>query len=370
MSSAQYSTATYEGWQRFCERPGPAEPPRMSIAELEKLSERDRERYNESRRVWHGNILLRTPQVDAVHEQLHDLLDSNVQEPGFVRPAAAIDSPPSLGKSTTLDAFGRAFFLKQVRTLGPHVDEGGDVLRIPVCKIPLPGEVTIKGLHLQIHRFYAHPAAAAAAYGRMPSRDLAASAAECVTRHETRLLLVDDIHFLKPNTENGEKVANELKWLANEYPATFVFAGVGLEGHGLFSEGRDRKSLALAQTGRRWMQLEVNPFDLTAPRGDRVWEATLLAIEKKLVLARMKPGMLTDLHDYLFIRSTGVIGSLMQLIRLGSARAIRTGRERLDEELLEEIKIDAAGQAAQGITAAQLARHRLHHPLRGRVKKK
>ena len=166
------------------------------------------------------------------------------------------------------------------------------------------------------------------------------------------------------------KVANELKWLANEYPATFVFAGVGLEGHGLFSEGRDRKSLALAQTGRRWMQLEVNPFDLTAPRGDRVWEATLLAIEKKLVLARMKPGMLTDLHDYLFIRSTGVIGSLMQLIRLGSARAIRTGRERLDEELLEEIKIDAAGQAAQGITAAQLARHRLHHPLRGRVKKK
>ena len=363
MSGAEYSTATYEGWQRFAERPSIASPQQVSATGLAKLSESERGRYNLARREWHASILLRTPQVSVVMEHLEDLVDSNVQGVGFVRAAAAIDSPPSLGKSTTLDAFGRGFYLAQIAALGPHVDEHGDILRIPVCKITLTGEITIKALHLQIDRFYAHPAATAAVRGRLPSRDLAASASECVRRHETRLILIDDIHFLNPRTENGEKVANELKWLANEYPATFVFAGVGLKARGLFSEGLGQNAPALAQTGRRWTHLKMDPFDPTARHGDQVWHDTLLAIERKLVLARMKQGMLTDLHDYLCIRSTGVIGSLMQLMRKAASRAIRTGYERLDERLFEAVPIDEAAESARGRTAAKLGKYRTHHPV-------
>lgn len=363
MSTALYSTATYEGWQRFAERENGTKPEQLSAVRLAKLAGAERARYDLARREWHAGILLRTPQVQAVHEQLHDLVDSNRQGAGFVRAAAAIDSPPSLGKSTTLDAFGRVFFLEQMSALGPYVDDAGDVLRIPVCKITLTGEVTIKALHLQIDRFYAHPAATAASRGRMPSRDLASSAAECVRRHETRLILIDDIHFLNPRTENGEKVANELKWLANEYPATFVFAGVGLKSRGLFSEGLGKNASALAQTGRRWTHLKMDPFDLTTRGGDRVWHDTLLAVERKLVLARMRQGMLTGLHDYLYVRSTGVIGSLMELIRRGASRAIRTGHERIDEALLEMVPIDEAAESARGRTAAAVAKYRLHHPV-------
>lgn len=372
MSTVQYSTATYEGWKLFAEWTEPPKPARLSRQELSTLGEAERDLYNEARHNWHGNILLRTPQVDEVHDHLHGLVGSNVQRPGFVRPAAAIDAPPSLGKSTTLDAFGKDFYLAQIRAHGPNVGEDSDVLRIPVCKIQLPGEVTIKGLHLLIDRFYAHPAAEAASRGRMPSRDLASSAAECVRRHDTRLVLIDDIHFLNPRTENGEKVANELKWLANEYPATFVFAGVGLEARGLFSEGGvisardgDQKymALAFAQTGRRWTHLEMKPFDLQATDGESAWHNLLLAVEQKLVLARMMPGMLVDLHDYLFVRSTGVIGSLMELVRLGAERAIRTGHEQIDEALLERVKIDAAGEAVRGLTAKRVVEHRQRNPM-------
>ncbi|WP_239106694.1 hypothetical protein [Streptomyces rubrogriseus] len=54
-----------------------------------------------------------------------------------------------------------------------------------------------------------------------------------------------------------------------------------------------------------------------------------------------------DLSDYLFIRSSGHIDSLMTLINRGCQRAIRTGAERLDEELLSRVKIDQAAHLAQ-----------------------
>ena len=46
----------------------------------------------------------------------------------------------------------------------------------------------------------------------------------------------------------------------------------------------------------------------------------------------------TDLSDYLFARSTGHIGSPMTLINRGCLRAIRSGREYLDRDLLDAVR--------------------------------
>jgi hypothetical protein len=55
--------------------------------------------------------------------------------------------------------------------------------------------------------------------------------------------------------------------------------------------------------------------------------------------------MLADeLSDYLFIRSTGHIGSLMSLIRLGCFKAIKSGTEKLTFDLLEKCRIDSAAE--------------------------
>jgi len=49
------------------------------------------------------------------------------------------------------------------------------------------------------------------------------------------------------------------------------------------------------------------------------WRQLLLALERKIVLAEMHPGMLVDdLSDRLFARSTGHMGSLMITRRRGS----------------------------------------------------
>ena len=82
--------------------------------------------------------------------------------------------------------------------------------------------------------------------------------------------------------------------------------------------------------------------------------------EQRLLLADKHPGMLADdLGAYLFARSTGHIGSLMSLINRGAQRAMRTGAERLDTTLLDQVKTDEAAELARRELAAALATGKL-----------
>ncbi|MDL4774875.1 MULTISPECIES: hypothetical protein [Thermomonosporaceae] len=108
-----------------------------------------------------------------------------------------------------------------------------------------------------------------------------------------------------------------------------------------------RKSLH-AQFGRRTTALTLLPFQVEDEQGRREFRQVLLTIEKKLVLADKYPGMLADdLADYFWVRSSGHFASLMALVNRGCYRAIRTGHERLDEELMDGVKNDAAAEEAR-----------------------
>lgn len=359
MTDTDDTISTYEGWKRFAERPVRTPPARLSTSQLAKMSQKARRTYERERNAWHANILLRTPQVAEVHDQLWDIVDANGQDSGQVRGAAAIDSPPALGKSTTANAFAKDFHRREVDELGHYVDDG-DTLRLPVCRVSLSGSVTTKGLHQQILNFYAHPTSAVrSGYSKVSGQALAEAAADCVRRHRTKLLIIDDIHFLNPRRVEGGYVANQLKWIANEYDATLLFAGIGLTKRGILSEGFGPGQVELAQTGRRWTLLTMRPYASRSARDDKAWRELLLGIEQKIILADATPGMLANqLGDYLFARSQGVMGSLMPLVTRGAARAIRTGHEKLDEELLEHITIDHLAESQRQSAARKLERRR------------
>jgi hypothetical protein len=110
----------------------------------------------------------------------------------------------------------------------------------------------------------------------------------------------------------------------------------------------------LAQTSRRTTVLEMTPYSLdNTERQRREWRTLLTTIEQRLVLGNKHIGMLADeLSDYLYIRSSGHIGSLMELIRRGCTRAIRTGSETLNRKLLDMITIDSAAEKARKELAA------------------
>jgi len=350
----QRSLSTYEGWKDFAERPPREQPETLTVDQLDALDPGAQARYDAERRAWHANILLRTRQVHGVHTQLADILDSNLQDSDRVKSAAALDAPPALGKSTVVNTFGRDFHRQRIAEIGEYLDADRDVLHLPVCHITVPGRLTIKGLHMMILGFYAHPATAGILHRSMAGRDLARAAADCIERHDTRLVIIDDLHFLSMRTRDGVEVANQLKWLSNEYSATFLFAGVALRERGLVGEGAVGKEAAMAQTFRRWTVLSLDPYSLRTKHTRDDWCSLLWHIEQALVLADSRDGMLVDMSRYLFARTTGNIGSLMDLIRRGASRAIRTGQESIDRALLDDIRIDEGAETERGELEARL----------------
>jgi hypothetical protein len=334
--------ARKEGWQRFVSTPARIPPEQLTRTELEALGENAYEDYNRQRREWHANLgTIKTPQLAALHEDLWDIIDSNLQDGDKAKGAVAIDAFPGLGKTTSVLAFARDYHRREIATHGSQTAAGHE--RWPVCRVGLTGNTGMLDFNRAMLSFFAHPGVS-----RGNAAQFAHRAMDCVLACDSRVLIVDDLHFLRWRNTSGVEISNHFKYIANEFPVTLIFVGVGLAARGLFSEGATYEDAVIAQTGRRTTQLDMRPFTVDTDEGRREWRQLLLALEKRIVLADKHPGMLADdLSDYLFVRSTGHIGSLMTLINRGCQRAVRAGAERLDRELLDWVKNDAASEKAR-----------------------
>ena len=343
-----------EGWLAFVTAPQRTQPDTLTRKALTTLSVEARTAYNKSRRDWHANLgPIRTPAFAAVQEDLWDIVDSNLQDGDKAKGAVALDAFPGLGKTTAVNDFAKKFHLREVEENGERTDEGNE--RWPVCRIGLTGAMTTKSLYRAVLAFYAHPGRSRGSTDEFAERVL-----QCALECETKILIVDEIHFLRWRNRAGVEVSNSLKHIANDFPITLIYVGVGLEASGLFSEGTSYGDAVLAQTGRRTTRLGMEPFTIRTERGRRDWRSMLLTLEKRVVLTDKRPGMLADeLSDYLFSRSTGHIGSLMTLINRGCQRAVRSGTELLTRELMDQVKNDAASEKARKELDAAFSGHHL-----------
>ena len=348
-TSSSYSLSRKEGWFQMVNAPLRRRPELLTIQQLRRLDEAERAAYDEARFDWHANLgPFTTRQLARIHDELSEVVASNRQDGDRVKGAVALDGFPGLGKTTVVNSFGRAYHRQQIDRHGERTRDGHE--RIPVCRLGLTSNTTMRTLNQMICEFYAHPGPS-----RGNAAQLASKALDCVLSCETQIVIVDDVHFVNMGRRDGVEIANHFKWLANEFPVTFVFVGVGIERRGLLREGLCSADSAMAQTARRWTRLAIEPFEIHSRQGRRHWRALLLAIERQLVLARAHQGMVADdLADYLFARSTGHIGSLMTLIARGCYRAVRSGEERLSPALLDKVKADEAAERVRVELAAAM----------------
>ncbi|MER7468643.1 ATP-binding protein [Streptomyces sp. NPDC097981] len=343
----QYSPTRLSGWLQEVYGPDRVQPEQLSRAQLAKLSRRAPLVHNDHREVWHANIgPIDTPQLLALHSDLGEIVESNRHDGNRTKPAALVDAYPGLGKSTAVRAYGCDLFKRQVDVRGETTPSGAR--RVPVIYIALSGNTQIRGLNASICRFYGLPVSGDA-------DTLAERAVDAVLSMKSVAIVIDDIHFLAGAKSNSVRMANQLKYLSNVFPVTLIFVGVGVQRRGVLREGFVGKETELAQFGRRTTALTLPPFQVDDDEGRIQWRTLLKTIERKLILAEKYPGMLAeDLSDYLFARSTGHFASLMALINRGCLRAIRSGHERLDEELMNRVKNDAAAEAARKELEAEL----------------
>lgn len=334
------SIGTKEGWRKVVYAEPTPRPPLLTPHQLRALGASDLTAYNKARRLWHANMgVLRTPQLKALHEDLEDILASNVQSCDRAKGAVAVEGDSNLGKSTAVELFARDFHKREIEENGELTDEGHE--RHPVARVTLTGNPTIRDLNGSLLHYFAHPGT-----GKGNAGDLARRALGLFLDCEVRLLIVDDLHFLRWESADGSKVSNQLKYLANDFPVTMLLVGVGLTDLGLYKQGRTFGKAVLGPTARRTTRYSVNAFTNKTEAAKREWRTVVKAFEGNLVLTRHQDGMLAGtLGDYLFDRSTGYMGSLVSLINRGCARAIRTGAEALTRELLDEVDIDVAAEA-------------------------
>lgn len=353
MNGPLFSLSRKEGWRRYVEAAPRARPEQLTPAQLKQLGGQAREDYDEARHDWHANFgILRTPQLAAVHDELELIIAAGRCDPDRVRGAAVIDALPGLGKTTAANSFARAFDRAQIRRHGPLT--GGGHERIPVFRVGLTSNTTLRTLNRMICEFYGHPGA-----NRANAAQLASHALDCVLSCETQVGIIDDVHFIDPRRRPGLDVSNHLKWLANELPVTFIYAGVGLAERKFFAEGLAGENAAMAQTARRWTRLPLPAFEIITEEGRLHWRSLLKATERQLVLARATPGMLTSIADYLFERTTGHMGSFVTLITRGCFKAIRAGEETLTTGLMDSVRIDEASEQARRQLAAAFTTGRL-----------
>ncbi|MFD7296750.1 ATP-binding protein [Streptomyces sp. NPDC059897] len=268
-----------------------------------------------------------------------ELVESNRQDGDKAKPAALLDAYPGIGKSTAVLDFARGFHQKQVELRGETTESGNR--RVPVAYMALTGNTQIRGLNAAICRFFDLPTSG-------DTDTLAARAVDAVLSLRTSVFIIDDIHFLASPNSSPTRMVNHLKFLSNTFPVTLIYVGVGVQDRNIMREGRSATEALKAQFGRRTTPLTLRPFCIDDEKGRVEFRILLLTIEKQLVLADKYPGMLADdLINYLFARSTGHFASLMNLINRGCYRAIRSGQERLDIELMDGVRNDAAAEEAR-----------------------
>jgi hypothetical protein len=328
-----------EGWDQFVNT-APRPPfDLVTRTSRERLSEDERADYDEARMVWNANLpIVRTAQMTRAEMVMDQVMASSRRDGDRLRGTVVIDAAAGLGKTTIATQYARAFHRAQYRRYGAETEEGHQFL--PVAFVSLSSSITLKGVNQRLLQFYGHPAALRATTDRLGGLLL-----DCVTACQTRMIIIDDLHFVDFNDRHGAAVSNHLKWLSNEVPATFVYAGVSLERRRFFSEGGQAgDSLVYAQTARRATRCPVEPFSISSDAGMADWLRLLRALGKHLILADGDENDLVAHAQELFRRTQGHIASLTNLLDRACWVAIRTGTERITEDVLAQVRIDNAGE--------------------------
>jgi hypothetical protein len=307
--------------------------------------------YNRQRRIWHANLpTIKTAPLLELQAEVSEIIESNMQDGDKAKGCIGIEGPAAIGKSIAIQDLAYQYHRQEIDELGEFAGENE---RWPVCRVGMTGNTDMKMFNRAMLSFYNH-----AGTKTGTAADFAHRALDCVISCETRLLIVDDLHFLKVRTTSRE-ISNQFKYISNEFPITIVFIGIGLRQRGLYSDGEYAGDV-LGQSGRRITGLTMREFTIDDEVGRREWRQLLLAIEKRIVLADKYRGMLADdLSDYLWERSSGRIGSLIALITRGCNRAVNSGTEVLTRELLEQIRNDEASEHKRADLRAAFATGRL-----------
>jgi hypothetical protein len=319
----QRQLTTLAGWRQFVDQ-APTPPRLLPEHDWTQLDQLERWTYDEDRLNHHARLLVvATPTIRRVITEGRRLsyLNRNAHSG---RCGLILSGPARTGKTTAITQLGKTLEVIH-RQRHPHA--GAD---IPVLYITVPPAATAKMIAIEFARFLGLPT-----IRRANITDIIEAVCGVCIDTRTTLIAVDEIHNVSLATRTGAEASDMLKYFSERIPATFVYAGIDVERAGLLSGTRGE------QIAGRFGMIRTTAF----PRGEQ-WTGLIAALEHALRLHRHRDGTLVALDDYLHRRTTGMIGSLLRLIRSAAIQAVLDGTERITRATLDSVNVDIAAETA------------------------
>jgi hypothetical protein len=334
---ARHPLTSKEGWAAFTAEAA-APPVLMPPAALQKLAGAERAGYDAAREDYHARlVIVSTPTIRPVAATGRKRILLNRHQHS-ARRGLIVSGLAGTGKTTAITQLGKNYE-QLARRRGEH--EPGT---LPVVYVTVPPAATPKMLAVEFARFIGLP---------LPSRfsqvEVTSKVCDLLCTLGTTLVLIDELHNLDLGTRTGAEASDQIKYLSERIPATFVLAGVEIEGTGLFAGRRG------GQIAGRYSLITTSPFPYHSAEDQRAWHALVATLEESLRLHAHRPGTLVKLGPYLHERTGGMIGSLSHLIREAALDALLGGTEKITRAGLDEVGLD---QAAGEQRSARLRRRR------------
>ncbi|MDO5619653.1 TniB family NTP-binding protein [Kocuria sp.] len=339
---------TLQAWREYV-TDAPVEPARLGPAQLEALSPTEKADYDEQRIAFlDGNIVLSTPDTDAIDLNTRLLVGSLASKKFTARPGLAVSGPSTLGKSTATMWIAKQHETRMRARTSRENDDG----YAPVVYVPTPAGTTTKGMMAAFCQWLGLPM-----HRQATAQELTEQVITVLRELGTSMVLLDEIHNLKTRSTTGADAASALKGFAERLDAVFVYVGIDLPTSDLFT------GTIGAQLAGRVTMYEMQSFGHGTQQQRDDWADLVVAVEELLPLAKHKNGTLEGMSSYLYDRTGGSIGSLRLLVSKAAQLAMEDKSEKIDRAKLDRIRID---QNAEG----QLRAAALPSPRDGRARLK
>ena len=359
------------------------------------MTPRERRRYNRRRDAANSNIdILETPMSTALSEALEDGIWINAvnRQPG-AKPGFMVNGGGAQGKTATVLEVCASFLEDWLAEHRIDAVTGGERnAHEPVVYVRTPDKPTPKALCQSILRAVGEPFLATD-----PFPELQRLVHDVLVSLGVRVLVLDDITRIKMHRIDDQDVLDLIRSLMDS-GATVILIGVGIPRSGLLREGGPDQAPAdravhqqddaarlrrravedddeATQTERRFTLLHLRNFSYASPQDVREWTTFLAGVGHQLRLYGVDhTSLLADgLPEYLFRRTGGVVGSVVQLVSRGARSAMRdpdpaTGEELITRELLDKEVIDFAGEDGRVPEAGEIPSVPPHRPAAARAK--
>ena len=329
-------------WHNYCVSAPPMSPLILTVKQWAALSDLDYELQSEALEQWLGHVYIDTPELKAITHTMTRTVRANAFSPPGAKNIVALSGRNLAGKSTLAKRWARSIYRDSIKD-SPLDDRGRPVGRpargwevdfCPVVFLNMGAGAKMAAFDRLILSFFGLPTD-----GRVS--ELTASAVKAIQRHRTKVLVIDDAHFIKTVCKDARDVLDHIKKINTE---------IGEVGATLVLVGADLTDNALAQdpqiAGR--LKLRVFPeYEIDRAEEQCAWQRIVRDLENQVLphLPAGKPGMLfTELAGELWCRTQGYLGDLRELVCEATILATQDRSHRIQRKHLDMIDLSVRAE--------------------------